>query len=61
MCIRDSVNSALKQAGLMCPTENFIGGLGGDDITAEQIQQAFEMLLGGKANVHFLGIEEGVC
>lgn len=39
-----NVNSALKQAGVGAVTANFIGGLGGDDITATQIEQAFQKL-----------------
>lgn len=39
-----NVNSALQQAGVMVPTFNFIGGLGGDDITVEQMEGIFETL-----------------
>ena len=47
-----NVNSALKQAGLTCRTENFIGGLGGDDITTEQVKQAFSRLLDDSSPCH---------
>ena len=36
-----NVNSALQQAGTGVPTMNFIGGLGGDDITEQQVEDAF--------------------
>lgn len=64
-----NVNSALKQAGDGAVTANFIGGLGGDDITATQIEQAFRKLAvlanqaegsGGAPDapaVYFLGID----
>ena len=64
-----NVNSALKQAGEGAKTANFIGGLGGDDITATQIEQAFRKLAvfanqaegsGGAPDapaVYFLGID----
>lgn len=39
-----NVNSALVQAGRSLPTVNFVGGLGGDDITAAQIRAAFNRL-----------------
>lgn len=39
-----NVNSALRQAGNNAASVNFIGGLGGDDITAAQIEQAFQRL-----------------
>ena len=40
-----NVNSALQQAGCMVPTFNFIGGLGGDDITSAQMDAMFDALL----------------
>ena len=39
-----NVNSALHQACIGVPTRNFIGGLGGDDITSTQVREAFELL-----------------
>lgn len=39
-----NVNSALQQAGNVVPTVNFIGGLGGDDITPDQVRNAFATL-----------------
>ena len=40
-----NVNSALHQAGVEAPTYNYIGGLGGDDITVEQMDRVFEELV----------------
>lgn len=39
-----NVNSALQQAGVTTPTFNFIGGLGGDDISAQQVGGIFASL-----------------
>ncbi|MDO4289845.1 MAG: transketolase C-terminal domain-containing protein [Eggerthellaceae bacterium] len=39
-----NVNSALQQAGDVVPTVNFVGGLGGDDITPDQVRGAFATL-----------------
>ena len=61
-----NVNSALQQAGVTTPTFNFIGGLGGDDISAQQVAEIFTSLedvmegFGELEPVSFLGIgEEG--
>lgn len=55
-----NVNSALFQQDAHVPTCNFIGGLGGADITADQVAGAFKTLTfaaGGAAErVQFLGI-----
>lgn len=40
-----NVNSALQQAGSVVPTFNFIGGLGGDDISPQQMGDVFAALL----------------
>ena len=72
-----NVNSALQQAGTGVPTMNFIGGLGGDDITEQQIEDAFFDLMAlaelasespravsAVDRVRFLGIDEdgvGAC
>lgn len=40
-----NVNSALQQAGNGAVTLNFIGGLGGDDISFNQMRSSFEMML----------------
>lgn len=39
-----NVNSALRRANMGVPTRNFIGGLGGDEITAAQVGGAFMAL-----------------
>lgn len=39
-----NVNSALQQAAVGVPTFNFVGGLGGDDITEAQVTGMFAML-----------------
>lgn len=39
-----NVNSALQQAAVGVPTYNFIGGLGGDDISEAQVEGMFAML-----------------
>ena len=66
-----NVNSALLQhAGgrVLPPTMNFIGGLGGDDISAEQLERAFEALADaaqdGRApseRMLFLGVDDVDC
>lgn len=59
-----NVCSALQQEGLAMPTLNFIGGLGGDDITARQIEGAFDALAAAARGAHrgprvaFLGMDE---
>lgn len=50
-----NVNSALHKAGISIPSANFIGGLGGRDISAEDIRSIF--LHCGESAVHFIGIE----
>lgn len=58
-----NVNSALQQEGSTVPTYNFIGGLGGDDITEQQIAGIFRTLqdrVDGTSDaprVSFLGID----
>lgn len=57
-----NVNSALHRAGKATPTRNFVGGLGGDDISYQQIAMIFQTLeetAAGKdvPQVSFLGIE----
>ncbi|MEG2628856.1 MAG: transketolase C-terminal domain-containing protein [Raoultibacter sp.] len=61
-----NVNSALQQAGIGAPTYNFVGGLGGDDISEAQIagmyavlQQAAQGDYAGP-RVSFLGIDSPV-
>ena len=51
-----NVNSALHKAGLPLPSSNYIGGLGGRNITAGEIESIFEDMKQGKTGVRFLGI-----
>lgn len=59
-----NVNSALHQAGVFVSTYNFIGGLGGDDISAQQMMGMFSALEQAAEGsyegprVAFLGIDE---
>ncbi len=51
-----NVNSALKKADLTLPTSNYIAGLGGRNISAEEIEGIFAELKEGKTTVKFIGI-----
>ena len=51
-----NVNSALHKADVNVPTSNYIGGLGGKNISAEDIETIFEELQSGKPKVQFIGI-----
>jgi len=55
-----NVNSALHKAGVSVPSSNFIGGLGGKDISSGDIRAIFESLQAGEQAVRFIGIEGGV-
>lgn len=58
-----NVNSALQQAAVGVPTYNFVGGLGGDDISETQVHGMYCMLVqaaegtGELPRVSFLGID----
>lgn len=58
-----NVNSALQQAAAGVPTYNFVGGLGGDDISETQVHGMCRMLVqaaegtGELPRVSFLGID----
>jgi pyruvate ferredoxin oxidoreductase alpha subunit len=52
-----NVNSALHKAGLSIPTLNVIGGLGGKNISAEEIVKIYNGLQTEKSGIHFLGVE----
>ncbi|WP_330696162.1 hypothetical protein [Anaerotignum sp.] len=52
-----NVNSALQKAGLSVPSSNYIGGLGGRNISAQEIEGVFEALKTEKRTVSFLGME----
>lgn len=51
-----NVNSALHKAGLNIPTSNYIGGLGGKNISAEEIENIFDELPDLQSKVQFIGI-----
>lgn len=52
-----NVNSALQKAGIGIPTSNYIGGLGGKNISPGEIERIFEELKQQQTVVRFLGIE----
>ncbi len=52
-----NVTSALQQAGLDLPAYNFIGGLGGRNISHTDIEHIFEQIENGAERVNFIGIE----
>ncbi|MBO4364780.1 MAG: pyruvate ferredoxin oxidoreductase [Eggerthellaceae bacterium] len=58
-----NVNSALQRAGVLLPSANFIGGLGGDDISSSDIEGMFttlERVSNGRSDiphVSFIGID----
>ena len=51
-----NVNSALHKSGLNIPGYDFIGGLGGRNISAEDIDNVFDGIINGTENVNFIGI-----
>lgn len=51
-----NVNSALYSAGVQVPTYDFVGGLGGRDVTAGDIRHVFKTLRQGGETVSFLGL-----
>ncbi|MBQ5472131.1 MAG: hypothetical protein IIT58_09060 [Treponema sp.] len=60
-----NVNSVLKKSNLDIPAVNYIGGLGGKDISTQEIEGIFEELAKIAAgenslSVKFLGLPEGV-
>ena len=50
-----NVNSALQKAGIRLPVSNYIGGLGGKNISASEIERIFAELKQGIGKVEFLG------
>ena len=53
------VRNALYKAGLNIPVSDYIAGLGGADITLDQIKQVYtELEQGGNDTITYLGIEE---
>lgn len=54
--IYTNINSALYKVGLNVPSYNFIGGLGGRDITKENIEEAYKHIIEGGKKVNFIGL-----
>ena len=54
-----NVNSALHKAGINVPTSGYIGGLGGKNISEEEIESIFREIAENKPAVRFLGIGGG--
>ena len=52
-----NVNSALKKSGINITSSNYVGGLGGKNISPQEIEEIFEELKQKKTVVRFLGIE----
>lgn len=52
-----NVNSALFTAGLSIPSYNFVGGLGGRNISASDVEEIFEKTEKETEKVNFIGIE----
>ncbi|SHM80879.1 transketolase C-terminal domain-containing protein [Ruminococcus flavefaciens] len=51
-----NVNSALKKAGVSVKGYNFIGGLGGRNISAADIEKIYKDIENGTESVNFIGI-----
>lgn len=51
-----NVNSALQKAGIRIPGYDFIGGLGGRNISAADTEQIFAAIQNGTNSVNFVGI-----
>lgn len=51
-----NVNSALKKYAVEVPVSNYIGGLGGKNISEEEIKNIFNSLKTNPSGVNFLGI-----
>ena len=51
-----NVNSALQKAGINIPNSNYIGGLGGKNISFEEIKSIFDELENQQSTVKFIGI-----
>ena len=51
-----NVNSALQKAEINIPNSNYIGGLGGKNITSKEIKDIFDELEQQRSTVKFLGI-----
>ena len=51
-----NVNSALHKAGIPVPVSGYIGGLGGRNISSEEIEGIFADLKSEKRKTMFLGL-----
>lgn len=51
-----NVNSALQKAGQTLPVSNYIGGLGGRNISAQEIEGIFAELKSKRVTVKFIGV-----
>ena len=51
-----NVNSALKKAGVSVKGYNYIGGLGGQNISASDIEKIYSDIVNGTDDVNFIGI-----
>lgn len=51
-----NVNSVIAQNGLQLKTYNFVAGLGGRDISADDIRQIFTHLQSGGEHINFIGL-----
>ena len=51
-----NVVSALHKAQINIPAANYIGGLGGKNISADDIEAIFRDISEGKSGLHFIGI-----
>lgn len=51
-----NVNSALKKQNIHIPTSNYIGGLGGKNISESEIENIFKDIENGETGVTFLGL-----
>ena len=51
-----NVNSALQKAGINIPSSNYIGGLGGKNISPNEIENIFAEMKDEISKINFLGI-----
>ena len=51
-----NVNSALRKAGINIPSSNYIGGLGGKNISPNEIENIFAEMKDEISKINFLGI-----
>ena len=51
-----NVNSALQKAEINIPSSNYIGGLGGKNISPQEIEDIFAEMKNGISDIKFLGI-----